>query len=205
MATENPQLDQTAFAKMVRGEVYDPGDPELVSMRSRAKELCHALNQLAPAEQSVRDSLVRQLFGRTGEHCCVLGPLWVDYGRNVETGNGFFANHNLVILDCARVVFGNNVLVGPNCGFYTACHPIDPQERRRGIEFARPITVGDDVWFGGGVQVMPGVTIGSGSVIGGGSVVVKDIPAGVVAVGNPCKPIKSIADGTTPDCQERRA
>ena len=109
-------------------------------------------------------------------------------------GDNFYANHNLVILDCAEVIFGDNVFIGPNCGFYTAGHPLDAETRNSGLEFAKPIKIGSNVWIGGNVCVMPGVTIGDGAVIGGGSVVVDDIPAGCVAVGNPCKPVRNIDD-----------
>ena len=121
-------------------------------------------------------------------------PFWCDYGYNITFGENFFANHNLVILDCAKVTFGNNVFIGPNCGFYTAGHPIDFEQRNRGLEYAYPIKVGSNVWFGGGVQVMPGVSIGSNVVIGGGSIVTKDIPSNVIAVGNPCKVIREITE-----------
>lgn len=116
----------------------------------------------------------------------------IDY--NIELGENFYANHNLVILDGAKVTFGDNVFVAPNCGFYTAGHPLDYERRNAGLEYAYPITVGDNVWIGGGVQVMPGVTIGSNVVIGGGSVVTKDIPDNYVAVGNPCKVIRPITE-----------
>ncbi|GET06446.1 hypothetical protein SY212_14760 [Ligilactobacillus agilis] len=116
----------------------------------------------------------------------------IDY--NIELGENFYANHNLVILDGAKVTFGDNVFVAPNCGFYTAGHPLDYERRNAGLEYAYPITVGDNVWIGGGVQVMPGVTIGSNVVISGGSVVTKDIPDNCVAVGNPCKVIRPITE-----------
>lgn len=112
----------------------------------------------------------------------------------IELGENFFSNHNLVILDCGKVTFGDNVFVAPDCGFYTAGHPIDYERRNQGLEYAYPITVGDNVWIGAGVQVMPGVNIGSNVVIGGGSVVVKDIPSNSVAVGNPCKVIRPITE-----------
>ena len=119
-------------------------------------------------------------------------PFHCDYGYNIEIGENFYANVNCVVLDEAKVKFGDNVFVAPNCGFYTAGHPIDAAERNKGLEYARPITVGDNVWIGAGVTVLPGVTIGDNCVIGAGSVVVKDIPANCIAVGNPCKVIKTI-------------
>jgi len=123
-----------------------------------------------------------------------LQAFWCDYGYNIEIGENFFANHNVVILDGGKVTFGDNVFIAPNCGFYTAGHPIDFERRNRGLEYAYPITVGNNVWIGAGVQVMPGVTIGDGAVIGGGSVVVKDIPPNAVAVGNPCKTVRFITE-----------
>ena len=138
---------------------------------------------------------MRRLLGKTaGDSFTIVAPFWCDYGYNIEIGENFFANHNTVILDGAKVTFGNNVFVAPNCGFHTAGHPIDAERRNQGLEYAYPITVGDNVWIGAGVQVMPGVTIGSNVVIGGGSVVVKDIPSNVVAVGNPCRVVRPITD-----------
>lgn len=139
-------------------------------------------------------NLLRQLLGSTDGRFLIEPSFWCDYGYNIHLGKNFYANHNCVILDCAKVTFGDHVMVGPNCGFYTACHPIDPQQRREGVEFARPITVGNDVWFGGGCTVLPGVTIGDGCVIGAGSVVTRDIPDNCLAVGNPCRVIREITD-----------
>ena len=137
-------------------------------------------------------ALLRQLLGRTGEHFTIKSTFWCDYGRHITIGENFFCNYNCVMLDCAPITFGDNVMVAPNCGFYTAAHPLDHTLRDEELEYAKPITVGDSVWIGGGVTVLPGVTIGSRAVIGGGSVVVHDIPEGVVAVGNPCRPIRTL-------------
>ena len=130
-------------------------------------------------------------------HFGVIMVITLDQEKN------FYSNHKLVILDCAKVIFGDNVFVGPKCGFYTAGHPIDYERRNKGLEYAYPITVGSNVWFGGGVQVMPGVTIGDNVVIGAGSVVVKDIPSNCVAVGNPCKVIREITDEDKNTCWDR--
>ena len=185
----------TEKEKMMRQMMYDANyDKELLEERKLAKELCYDFNQLRPNEEEAQKDIIRRLFGVTPENFTIIAPFWCDYGYNIEIGENFFANHNMVVLDCAKVKFGNNVFVAPNCGFYTAGHPIDAERRNRGLEYAYPITVGDNVWIGAGVQVMPGVTIGSNVVIGGGSVVVKDIPDNVVAVGNPCHVVRSITD-----------
>ena len=185
----------TEKEKMMRQMMYDANyDKELLEERKLAKELCYDFNQLRPNEEEAQKDIIRRLFGMTPENLTIIAPFWCDYGYNIEIGENFFANHNMVVLDCAKVKFGNNVFVAPNCGFYTAGHPIDAERRNQGLEYAYPITVGDNVWIGAGVQVMPGVTIGSNVVIGGGSVVVKDIPDNVVAVGNPCRVVRSITD-----------
>lgn len=185
----------TEKEKMLRHRLYDANyDEALAKERIAAKELCHRLNLLSPSDTQGQRDILRQLLGKTGEQFTITAPFWCDYGYNIELGENFYANHNLVILDCAKVKFGNNVFVAPNCGFYTAGHPIDAERRNKGLEYAYPITVGNDVWIGGGVQVMPGVTIGSNVVIGAGSVVVKDIPDNSVAVGNPCRVIRPITE-----------
>ncbi len=185
----------TEKEKMIAGKVYDCTAPELVNDRNKAKTLCRDYNNLAPADTVAQKAIIDELL--QAEHkgyCCFTAPFWCDYGYNIKVGDNFYSNHNLVILDCAEVIFGDNVFIGPNCGFYTAIHPIDAEQRKLAIEYAKPIKVGNDVWFGGGVTVLPGVTIGDNVVIGAGSVVVKDIPSGVVAVGNPCKPIRKITE-----------
>ena len=182
----------TEKEKMLCGLLYDAGSDELTRERLAAKELCFAYNQTLPSDTTRQRELMRRLLGAAGERFAILAPFWCDYGYNITIGEDFFANHNTVILDCAKVSFGDHVFVAPNCGFYTAGHPLDAQRRNQGLEYARPITVGDNVWIGAGVQVMPGVTIGSNVVIGGGSVVVRDIPDGVLAVGNPCRVVRTL-------------
>lgn len=135
---------------------------------------------------------MKKILGKTKEKFFIEQPFVCDYGYNIEIGENFYSNHNLTILDGAKVQFGDNVFVAPNCGFYTAGHPLDYETRNKGLEYAKPIKVGNNVWIGGNVVVLPGVTIGNNVVIGAGSVVNKDIPSNSVAVGNPCKVIKKI-------------
>lgn len=185
----------TEKEKMLAGEIYQAYNvEELFKGLCRAKDLCLEYNNTKFSDVEKRNSIIKELIGKTGEEFCFTAPFWCDYGENIEIGEKFYANHNLVILDCGKVTFGKNTFIGPNCGFYTAGHPIDSEERAQGYEYGHPITVGDDVWFGGGVTVLPGVTIGSNVVIGAGSVVNKDIPSNVVAAGNPCKVIRAITD-----------
>lgn len=178
--------------KMLSGELYDAGDATLVEERQRSKDLCFRYNQIQPSKMKERKGIIKTLFGKVGKMFLIEQPFFCDYGYNIEIGENFYTNHNVVILDCAKVTFGDNVFIAPNCGFYTAGHPLDAETRNKGLEYALPITVGDNVWIGAGCSILPGVTIGDNAVIGAGSVVVKDIPANVLAVGNPCKVIKEI-------------
>ncbi len=183
----------TEKEKMLQGMIYDANnDAALIAERLECKELIRDYNDLRPKDVEARDALLRRILGDVKGDILIEQPFYCDYGFNISVGKNFFANFNMVVLDEARVVFGDNVFIGPNCGFYTAGHPIDPIERNKGLEFARPIIVGNNVWIGANVTVVPGVTIGDNCVIGAGSVVTKDIPDNTVAVGNPCKVIKSI-------------
>lgn len=173
-------------------ELYDATAQELFEKRNFIKDLCFEYNNLKPSLLEERDKLIRKILGKAGKNIFIEQQFWCDYGFNIEVGDNFYANHGLVILDGAKVTFGNNVFIAPQCGFYTAGHPLDYETRNTGLEYALPITVGDNVWIGGMVSVMPGVKIGSGSVIGGGSVVIKDIPENVLAVGNPCRVIRKL-------------
>ena len=168
--------------EMMSGRLYDATSPELLEKLLKTQEMCQEYNSLK----------VTDLEGRSAYLRC-------DYGSNIEVGDNVFINAYCVILDEAKVTFGNNVFVAPQCGFYTAGHPLDKDLRRQKLEYSLPITVGDDVWIGGMVCVMPGVTIGSGSVIGAGSVVINDIPEGVLAAGNPCRVIRKL----TPQDRDR--
>lgn len=194
----------TEKEKMIAGKVYNCLDEELSTALRKAKQLCHKYNDIFFEDETAAKKIIDELL--QAEHndgyCVFTPPFWCDYGFNLKVGKNFYSNHNLVILDCAEVTFGDNVFVGPNCGFYTAIHPIDAEQRKMKIEWAKSIKVGNDVWFGGGVTVLPGVTIGNNVVIGAGSVVVKDIPSGVVAVGNPCKPIRKITEADKLDLDD---
>ena len=151
------------------------------------KALCHQYNQLCPNDLEEQRAILAKLLGKMGREVVITPPFWCDYGYNIEVGDYFYSNHNLVITDGVRVSFGDHVFIAPNCTFTTAEHPIDPEQRAAGLEIAKPITVGNNVWFGTGSIVLAGVTIGDNVVIGAGSVVTRDIPANVVAMGVPCR------------------
>lgn len=185
----------TEREKMERGLLHDANfDPEILRAQLHGQQMCYEYNQIAPQDEKARDAFIRRLFGKTGKRFCVRAPIYCDYGVNIEIGENFYLNHNSVILDGAKVVFGDNVFIGPNCSFYTAGHPLDAARRNQGLEYVRPITVGDNVWIGGNVVVLPGVTIGAGAVIGAGSVVKEDVPPGVLAAGYPCQVIREIEE-----------
>ena len=185
----------TEREKMLRHELYDANyDRELAEERLKCKLLCRKYNTLPLDDSGSRDRVLREILGKAGASVTIEPDLWCDYGWNIEVGENFYSNHGLVILDAGKVTFGDNVFIGPSCGFHTSGHPIDFERRNLGLEYAWPITVGDNVWFGAGVQVMPGVTIGSNVVIGSGSIVTKDIPDDSVALGNPCRVIRKITE-----------
>lgn len=185
--------NMTEKEKMLNGMIYDANyNPELIEERIKCKDMCRDYNNLRPSAIEARETLLRELLGEVKEHFLVEQPFYCDYGYNIHLGENFYSNVNMVILDGAPVTFGDNVFVAPNCGFYTAGHPLDPVERNRGLEYARPITIGNNVWIGAGVSVLPGVTIGDNCVIGAGSVVNRDIPAWSLAAGNPCRVIRVI-------------
>ena len=179
--------------KVLAGELYDANyNEELIKERYVAKDKCYDYNNLKPSDFQKKEKIIREILGKTGKTFIIEQPFICDYGYNIEIGENFYANHNLIILDGNKVKFGDNVFIAPNCGFYTAGHPLDAKRRNEGLEYAKPIKVGNNVWIGGNVVVLPGVKIGDNVVIGAGSIVTKDIPSNVVAVGNPCKVIKEI-------------
>ena len=176
--------------KMLNGELYNAENESLQNERIKCKLLCRQYNNLDYDKFENRKSLIKQILGKTGNKYFIEQPFICDYGYNIEIGENFYSNHNLTILDCSNVIFGNNVFIGPNCSFYTAEHPIDFETRNKGLEYAKPITVGNNVWIGGGVTILSDVTIGNNVVIGAGSVVTKDVPDNAVVVGNPARVIK---------------
>lgn len=178
--------------KMLKGELYNPEDTELKNDRIKAKTLCMQYNSLLPDEKEKKQEILKKLLGNIGNNPMIEPNFFCDYGYNIEFDGFVYINHNSVFLDCAKIKIGENTLIGPNCGFYTAAHPTDAKERLKGLEYAKPITIGKEVWIGGNTTIMPGVSIGDRAVIGAGSVVTKNIPPNVVAVGNPCNPIKGI-------------
>lgn len=182
-------------AKAKAGRLYDANyDAELLSERVACKEKCYKLNNLSPLQIKERENVVKHIFGKTGNIFTIESPFYCDYGYNIEIGENFFINMNCIILDEAKVIFGNNVFIASGCGFYTAGHPLDVERRNQGLEYAYPITIGNNVWIGAQVCVLPGVTIGENTVIGAGSIVTKSIPSNVLAAGNPCKVIRPITE-----------
>lgn len=182
----------TEKEKMLAGELYLAADEELVAERLKARRLARLYNATTETEDMQRREILSQWFGVIGEIISIEPPFQCDYGSNIRVGNNFYANFGCILLDCARIEIGDNVLLAPNVQIYTAHHPIDPQVRLSGKELASPITIGHNVWLGGGVIVCPNVRIGDNTTIGAGSVVTKDIPANVIAVGNPCRVIRHL-------------
>jgi maltose O-acetyltransferase len=183
----------TEREKMLAGDMYDPFDPELVTARARARDLCQHLNATRESEEAERRRLLRDLFGKGGDTVWMQPPFFCDYGANIELGERVFFYFNCIVLDVCPVRIGDFTLFGPAVQIYTPLHPFDAAERRQ-KEFGRPIEIGADVWVGGGAIILAGVSIGSRAVIGAGSVVTRDVPDGVFAAGNPCRVIRTIAD-----------
>jgi len=182
---------KTEYQKMLAGELYDAGEEELFLLRVKARDWMHGYNQ-SVYDKKNRTKLLEKIGCKIGSNIDIQSPFFIDYGCHIEVGDNFFANFNCVFLDCNFIKIGDNVFMGPNVQLYAAHHPIIASERIKGPELASPITIGNNVWIGGGTIICAGVTIGDNTTIGAGSIVVKNIPANVVAVGNPCKVIKNL-------------
>lgn len=170
---------------------YNPAYEEQIR---KAKEKCYKYNQLSPNDIAGQTEVLRELIGKIGKDCVITPPFWCDYGYNISMGDYFYSNHGMIITDGAKVTFGNHVFIAPNCCLTTAEHAIDPEMRKAGVEIAKPITIGNNVWIGANSTILAGVEIGDNTVIGAGSVVTKSIPANVVAVGVPCKVLRKITE-----------
>lgn len=182
----------TEKEKMLAGEIYDACNPELLEELNAVKVLCQQYNNLLPTDFAARNKMLQQMLGQADADTFINQPFYCDYGKQIRVGKRFFANFCLTILDEALVTFGDDCFVGPNVSIYTACHSTNPVERNTRQEWAKPVTIGNNVWIGGSVTILAGVTIGDNCTIGAGSVVTRDIPANSVAVGNPARVVKRV-------------
>ncbi|MBQ6506183.1 MAG: sugar O-acetyltransferase [Clostridia bacterium] len=180
--------------RMLAGLPYKAWMDGLSQERLENKKKIFAFNHLEPDKIEEKEKLLKEILGKTGKYVNIEAPFHCDYGYNIEVGENFFANYNFTVLDVGKVRIGANAQIAPNVSIYTAGHPIHPDSRNSGYEYGISITIGDNVWIGGNVCIMPGVTIGNNVVIGAGSVVTKDVPDNVIAAGNPCKIIRTITD-----------
>ncbi|MFI8306291.1 sugar O-acetyltransferase [Streptomyces sp. NPDC085927] len=193
MATDYFAQDpRTNLERMQAGDLYIADDPEIARRQQEAVRLAARFQAAFVEDAAAAQSILTELLGAVGEEAHVRPPLYVDYGSNITIGARTFVNYNLTALDVAAIVIGEDCQIGPNVQLLTPTHPVEPQPRRDKLEAAQPITIGDNVWIGGGAIVLPGVTIGDNSVIGAGAVVTKDVPANVIAVGNPARPVRDI-------------
>ena len=191
-----PHDDRSMLERMRAGDLYRADDPAIADLAVAAHERMAAYNASSPSDPAARRRLLEELLGEVGEGTELRPPLHVDYGSNLRIGSGTFANYGLVALDVADITIGDDVQIGPHVQLLTPTHPVEPGPRRDKWEAAKPITIGDNVWLGGGVIVLPGVTIGADTVVGAGAVVTRDLPSGVLAVGNPAKVIGTIGEQT---------
>lgn len=185
----------TEKEKMLLGYLFDGNNDKALEVeRTRCIDLCHAYNQIKPSDAQARQKLLTQLIGHLGKNAIISSPFWCDYGYNISVGDNFFSNHNVYFTDGVKITIGDNVFIGPNCCLTTAEHAIDAGQRIAGMEIAKPITIGNNVWLGAGTTVLAGVTIGDNTIIGAGSVVKKSIPSNVIAVGVPCRVLREITE-----------
>jgi maltose O-acetyltransferase len=179
-------------ARMLRGEPYLANHPDLLEERRQCRLLCERFNATSFADTDVRRAVLRELLGEIGEDAEIMAPFECDYGYHITVGARTFINYGAIVLDGAAVTIGSDVQIGPSVHLLTALHPLDPDDRRRGTETAMPVTIEDGAWLATGVIVNPGVTIGADTVVGAGSVVTKDLPAGHLCFGNPCRVVREI-------------
>lgn len=192
MGKDDRASDREEKRKMLAGELYRPADSVLTDDRRRARELLGDYNASRPVDVEWRRALIARLFGGVGGGAEIEPPFHCDYGYNIFAGERLFMNFGCVVLDCAKVEIGDRVLIGPGVHIYAAAHPLDPSLRCDGLELAKPVRIGNDVWIGGHAVVCPGVQIGDNVVIGAGSVVTRDVPPGVIAAGNPCRVLRAV-------------
>ena len=185
----------TEYEKMIKGLIYNPGDKEIMREQVQYQDKLWEFNQLKPSQYSEKMKFMKEMFAECGDNCYIELPFRANWGgHHVHFGNGIYANFNLTIVDDGHVYVGDKVMFGPNVTVATASHPIEPTLRERGLQYNKDVYIGENVWIGAGVIIVPGVRIGKNSVIGGGSVVTKDIPDNVVAVGNPCRVLREISE-----------
>ncbi len=185
----------TQLEKIHSGEIYNPADDEIMGQQLLCLDKLYDFNMTRPAEFDKREEMLKEMFAQIGENCYIEPPLHANWGgKHVHFGNNVYANFGLTLVDDTHIYVGDGTMFGPNCVIATAGHPIDPELRERQLQYNIPVHIGKNCWLGAGVLVMPGVTIGDNSVIGAGSVVTKDIPANVVAVGNPCRVLREIGE-----------
>ena len=185
----------TEREKIHSGDIYQPGDPEIMAEQVRYLDMLKEYNAISHLEQDNRDAMLKRMFAEIGENCYVETPFHANWGgHHVHFGKNIYANFNLTLVDDTHIYVGDYTMFGPNVTIATAGHPIDPDLRRQGLQYNMPVHIGKNCWLGAGVIVMPGVTIGDNTVIGAGSIVTRDIPAGVVAVGNPCRVLREVGE-----------
>lgn len=190
---EDLQLFEREWQKMLNGEIYEASHPKFHSMLMETRILIQRYNNAPADDIALQEELLHRIITDMGDGFHFNQPFRCDYGRNIHIGNHFFANFNLTILDEARVEIGDNVFIGPNVSIYTACHPLDAESRRTGVEWAENVTIGNDVWIGGSATILPGVNIGDGAVVGAGAVVSRDVEPYTIVAGNPARKIKDIS------------
>ena len=185
----------TQYERMVKGLLYDPGDPEIMNEQLPFQDRLWEFNKLKPSEYEAKEKYMKEVFAECGDNCYIELPLWANWGgHHVHFGKNVYANSNLTLVDDGHIYVGDYVMFGPNVTIATANHPVDADLRRQGLQYNKDVHIGDNAWIGAGVTVVPGVTIGKNTVIGAGSVVTKDIPDNVVAVGNPCRVMREVSE-----------